>query len=198
MLNITPSSIHAILLPSALGLCPLLTVLPIHIIVLVVLVLVLVRLRVGVDIVLGARGMSGGAVGATINPWSRPIERCEEEDETPDPLAFGEDILHFMETSVEDSRKEYFELLQKHVSEEMKSAVPEVMDLLSSPNALNCFAPSSWNGIKIKPVELITKGNLPDRMNVSARSIRPALLHHAGKEFERLGKYFLRDGSSQE
>ena len=128
--------------------------------------------------------------GATVNPWSRPIERCEEEDETPDPLAFGEDILHFMETSVEDSRKEYFELLQKHVSEEMKNAVPGVMDLLSSPNALNCFAPSSWNGIKIKPVELITKGDLPDRMNVSARPIRPALFQHAEKEFQRLGKYF--------
>ena len=55
--------------------------------------------------------------GEIIRPWSLEAEQCPEEDETPDPLAFGEDILRFMEMSVEDSRKEYLDEFESHISE---------------------------------------------------------------------------------
>ena len=128
--------------------------------------------------------------GSILDPWSKPVEKCEEEDSTPDPLAFGEDILRFMETSVEESRAEYLELIQKHVSPEMKAAVPEIMELMQNSRTMECFAPSSWNGLKIEPVKLVTKGTLPDRLDVKARPIRRELYVHAENEFNRLAKYF--------
>jgi hypothetical protein len=54
-----------------------------------------------------------------LEPWSLLPELCPEEVDTPDPLSFGEDILHFMECSVDESREEYFEMLPKHISEDM-------------------------------------------------------------------------------
>ena len=124
------------------------------------------------------------------DPWSKPPERCEEDEDTPDPLSFGEDVLHFMEMSVEEARQEYFESVSNHVSEEMKRAVPETMDLLHTLKAQECFSPSRWDGLKIKPVEFVVKGTLPDRIPARARPIRPELYEHARKEFERLCKYF--------
>jgi hypothetical protein len=128
--------------------------------------------------------------GSLIDPWSKPIQVCEEEVDTPDPLSFGEDILRFMETSIDESRAEYLELIQKHVSKEMRDAVPGIMDLMESSKVMECFAPSSWDGLKIEPVKLVTKGTIPNRLDVKARPIRRELYAFAEKEFNRLAKYF--------
>ena len=134
--------------------------------------------------------------GEIVEPWSKPLEVCPEEVETPDPLSFNEDILHFMEISVEESRKEYFELIPSHVSEGMLKECPKIVDLLKTEKAQETFAPSRWEGMKVKPVELIISGELPDRMTPKARPIRKELYENAKKEYERLRKYFYEDSNS--
>ena len=42
--------------------------------------------------------------GEVLEPWSMPPVDCPEELDTPDPLSFGEDVLHFMEMSGKDAR----------------------------------------------------------------------------------------------
>ena len=128
--------------------------------------------------------------GAVLDAWKNPIEECAEERDTPDPLSFGEDILRYMEVSVEESRREYLELLDKQISPEMKRLVPRVMDIMTSPAALETFAPSSWNGLKIDPVDFEVLPGMPEEMPVKARPIRSDLYVHAKKEFDRLAQYF--------
>lgn len=134
--------------------------------------------------------------GEIIYPWQNPPESCPEEDETPDPLSFNEDILHFMETTIEESRTEYLDMIASHVLEPMKQAVPEVLDYLASKQTQEIFAPSEWNGMKVKPVELILKGNLPTRLAPKARPIRKDLFETAKQEFNRLRKYFYVESDS--
>ena len=62
-------------------------------------------------------------VGQIMSPWSQPTEECLEEIETPDPLAFGADVLHYMETSVEEARQEYLELLEKQITARSTSSL---------------------------------------------------------------------------
>ena len=128
--------------------------------------------------------------GVILPPWTKPPEVCPEEDETPDPLAFGEDVLHYLEMSVDEARKEYLELLGSHVSEEMQKECPEIMELLSSELALDVFVPSEWQGLKVPPLVFSVKPGLPERMMTRARPIRPELFETAKKEFDRLSTYF--------
>jgi hypothetical protein len=111
--------------------------------------------------------------GEMVEPWSRLPEPCPEEDDTPDPLSFPDDILRFMEMSVEESRKEYFDLLQTHISEEMKLHCPKIMELLSSLDSQERFAPSTWNGMNVSPAEFKIIGELPSRLSPKVRPIRP-------------------------
>ena len=93
--------------------------------------------------------------GDIVKPWIEKPEVCPEDEDTPDPLSFNEDVLHFMEMSVEDSQQEYLNDFSSHVNNEMKIAVPEVLDLLARQSSVECFAPSSWNGLKkVEPVKL--------------------------------------------
>jgi len=124
------------------------------------------------------------------NPWTEVPKYCEEELETPDPLAMGEDILHFMEMSVEDSRKEYYDMMPSHVSEGMKTKLPKVLDLLGKPRHVETFAPSEWTGLKVTPVVMETVGTMPKEMKPRARPIREQLYANAKKEYERLRAYF--------
>ena len=110
-------------------------------------------------------------MGAVLDAWSKPIQNCPEEDETPDPLAFGPDVLHYMETSVEDARKEYLDLIETQVTPEMRAAQPRVVDILTSPAALETFSPSQWNGLKIPPVSFEVKGDMPSSMVTKALSL---------------------------
>ena len=129
-------------------------------------------------------------VGQIMPPWSQPTEECPEEIETPDPLAFGPDVLHYMETSVEEARQEYLDLLEKQITPEMRQAQPRVMEIMTSPAAMETFAPSAWNGLKIPPVTFDVIPGMPAAMPAQPRPIRPDLYAHAKKEFDRLAQYF--------
>ena len=74
----------------------------------------------------------------------------------------------------------------------MRQGASEVMDELRSELAQEVFAPSKWDGMKVPPVQLIVKGELPARMAPRAKPIRRELYTHAKAEFERLKKYFYR------
>ena len=128
--------------------------------------------------------------GVLTPPWTKPPELCPEEEETPDPLAFSEYELQYLETSVEDARKEYLGMLEEHVSEEMRKECPEIMELLSSELAMDVFVPSEWHGLKVPPLVFSVKPGLPERMMTRARPIRPELFETAKKEFDRLATYF--------
>ena len=129
-------------------------------------------------------------INEILDAWSKPIDTCPEEDDTPDPLAFGEDVLHYMEVPVEEARQEYFQLLETQVTPEMRADQPRVMDILTSPAALATFSPSAWNGLKIPPVSFEVSSAMPASMVTKARAIRPDLYEHAKKEFDRLVQYF--------
>ena len=62
--------------------------------------------------------------------------------------------------------------------------------------AQEALAPSKWDGIKVPPVQLIVKGELPERMAPRAKPIRRELYTHAKAEFERLKKYFYEESDS--
>ena len=128
--------------------------------------------------------------GELYDPWSKEAPICPEEEDTPDPLAFGEDILHYLDVGVSEARREYLELLPDRVTKEFAEAVPEVMDLLRSEKAQDVFVPREWNGLKVAPVDFVIKGDLPGRMVTKVRPIRPLLYEPARKEFDRLSTYF--------
>ena len=138
--------------------------------------------------------------GEIVFPWKDAPTLCEEEEETPDPLSFSDDIqdsiINFMEMSVDESRKEYFEQLSSHVSDQMKLACPQTMDLLGRKSTQEIFAPTNWDGLKVPAVTFETIGTLPVRMKPGARPIREELYANAKKEFERLREYFYIDSES--
>ena len=134
--------------------------------------------------------------GELLNPWRNEPEECPEDLEAPDPLAFGEDVLRFMEMSVEESQQEYFRDLESHIDKGWLKHSKAVIDLLSKPSSVECFAPSSWNGLKMEPVKLETVGQLPYRLSPKPRPVRESLYQHAKKEFERLKTYFYEESNS--
>ena len=135
--------------------------------------------------------------GDIVKPWEHEPEECPEELSTPDALPFGEDILNFMEMSVEDSQREYLEQIEEHVSAGMNKDCAKVLDLLRRPTSMETFAPSTWNGLKkTPPVQLETFTQLPSRISPKARPVREALYANAKKEFDRLYKYFYVESES--
>jgi hypothetical protein len=136
------------------------------------------------------------AAGEILKPWTHVMELCPEEELTPDPVSISEDILHFMEVSVEEARSEYLDLLDSHVSADMKKECPKVLDLLRSEQAQNVFSPSRWDGMKVAAVDATIIGELPKRHCPRARPIRRELFNTAKEEFERLQKYFYAPSSS--
>lgn len=135
--------------------------------------------------------------GEIVYPWLQPtLDVPEEELETPDPLAFGEDVLHFMETSVEESRRVYLEDLETHVSAGMRTACPDVMNLLNSDMALRVFAPAEWRGLNVEPVDFRVRPGLPPKLKPAARPVRRDLWDNARIEYMRLAKYLYVDSDS--
>ena len=135
--------------------------------------------------------------GHLLRPFDQLDAIALEELETPDPLSFNQDVLSFMETTVEEARASYHDELPSHVPHEFQTAIPEVMSLLRGPLGEDCFAPSEWNGLKnVKPIEFKLKGPLPNRLCPKARPVRPALWDNAKQEFQRLRKYFYEDSTS--
>lgn len=126
-----------------------------------------------------------------MDTWSEPPDiSCPELDETPDPLSFSDDVLHFMEVSHDEALLEYNALLASHVSPDMASACPQLTELLQSSLAKDVFVPQSWNGMKVEPVSFTTKPGLPTRMKPKARPVRATLYDSAKLEFERVRQYF--------
>jgi hypothetical protein len=124
-------------------------------------------------------------------PWSGPLdELAPEEEETPNPVSFNDDILHFMEMAPEEARKEYLDMLSLHVSDEMQKSCPHIMELLRSEKAMKIFVPTTWEGLKVLAATFNIVGELPGRLSPKARPIRPQLYANAKKEFDRLLTYF--------
>ena len=137
------------------------------------------------------------APGEIVEPWSNDLDPLSEEELlTPDPLSFSEDILHFMETTPEESRREYLDELMSHVSPEMQKECPAILELLRTNAAMDVFAPREWNGLAVEPATFTVRGEIPKRMTPKARPIRPALYENALKEFQRLRTYFYEESES--
>lgn len=135
-------------------------------------------------------------VGELFDAWASVLPSCPEELDTPDPVSIAENILYFMEISPEEARIEYLAMLDEHISDGMKKAVPQVLTLLQSDLAIKVFVPATWNGISVAPVTMQVVGDLPARMYARPRPVRSELYESAKKEFDRLRKYFYVDSDS--
>ena len=135
--------------------------------------------------------------GAILPPWSQPIDSiAPEEADTPDPTSFPDDILAYLTSTPEEARNIYLADLATHVTTDMQTACPQVMDLLRSPLALDVFVPSTWTGILMEPYHLDVKPGLPDHLKARARPVRAALFTDAKTEFDRMRTYFYEKSTS--
>jgi hypothetical protein len=129
--------------------------------------------------------------GIILPPWSMPLDDIAPEEQfTPDPTSFPDDILTYLSTSAEEARAAYITDLESHVTSAMREACPDVMDLLTSELALDVFVPASWTGISMHPIHLEIKPGLPDYIKAHTRPVREALYQDAKREFERMRGYF--------
>lgn len=132
---------------------------------------------------------------ALLEPWSFPPEViAPEEDFAPIPSSFP-DFLNYLSGTYEEAIQEYYQLLDTHVSEDMKDDT-NVMELLKDKGHL-VFVPKTWEGIKgIPPLELRWKDNLPDRMKPATRPVNTTLWGPAEKEVERFKSYLWTESRS--
>ena len=121
------------------------------------------------------------------NPWSF-VDEIAPEDCAPVPCSFSEPI-YYMSMSHEEAVAQYKALLDTHVDPEFAKNT-DILKLLVSEVGLGCFIPRNWNGVKIDPVTLKTKDDLPERKKPPARNINPKLWDVAKKEYDRLMTYF--------
>ena len=114
--------------------------------------------------------------GIILPPWSMPLDDIAPEEQfTPDPTSFPDDILTYLSTSAEEARAAYITDLESHVTSAMREACPDVMNLLTSELALDVFVPASWTGISMHPIQLDIKPGLPDYIKAHTRPVREAL-----------------------
>ena len=122
-------------------------------------------------------------------PWSKANDVLAPEDEETELLVHFKDALTFLGKSRDEAIKDYYNLLETHVSEEMREKT-DIIRLLQT-KALSVFVPDELSGIKgIEPLSLKWKDTLPDRMKPKARPINPKLWEALEKEFHRLCDYF--------
>ena len=129
--------------------------------------------------------------------WSVPLDDiAPEELDTPDPVNFP-DICQFNESRTQ-ALNIYYDLLTTNINPEFIRAKPEVLTFLRSNIALAVFCPEGWQGIRgLEPLELEFLPTLPARVRTAVRTIRPALMETARKEFERLCTYmYVHDNSA--
>ena len=141
--------------------------------------------------------LNAPAPGAILPPWSQPIDSiAPEETDTPDPTSFPDDILAYLTSTPEEARLVYLTDLQTHVTDDMKTACPDIMLLLRSQIALDVFVPSTWTGILMEPYHLEVKPGMPDHLKARARPVRAALFQGAKTEFDRMRTYFYEKSTS--
>ena len=96
--------------------------------------------------------LNAPAPGTILPPWSQPIDSiAPEETDTPDPTSFPDDILAYLTSTPEEAQLVYLADLETHVTDDMKTACPDIMLLLRSQRALDVFVPSTWTGILMEP-----------------------------------------------
>ena len=124
-----------------------------------------------------------------IKPWLKSNdEEAPEEAEVELPVNFG-DALTFLGKPRQEAVQDYHDLIDKHVSEELRCNT-DIVALLKG-KAEKVFVPEEWSGIKgIEPLRLKWKETLPERMKPKARPINPKLWEASEKEFRRLCGYF--------
>jgi hypothetical protein len=88
-----------------------------------------------------------------VEPWSEPIDEiAPEETEAPDPCSFT-GPLYYLSKPHEEVIKDYFEMFEKHISEEWR-ANPKLMELMHSDIALEVFVPAKWHGLNIPSITI--------------------------------------------
>lgn len=133
-------------------------------------------------------------VGELRSPWSRSVHEEAPEDVTAYVPCSFTDVLNFMETGMEEATKNFFDQLHSHVDATFAAAT-DIINLLKT-EGLYVFVPQNWNGIKMQPVELNWKSDMPIKMKPKARPVNPKLFADAEKEFRRLSGYFYRPSTS--
>ena len=134
------------------------------------------------------------ALQALMEPWENTLqEEAPEDAETPLPAQF-EFASEFLGKSREEALGEYIGMFESHITPEFREAT-NVEELLRN-KGVKVFVPTSWDGIRVEPVELIFDESMPNRMKPRARPVNPRLFEAAEKEFKRLCTYFYEPSRS--
>ena len=121
-----------------------------------------------------------------VRDWSTGQNtEAPKELETPEPSHFDPN-LQFIEIPYEETKAEYFDMLDGHIGEMLMESA-DFKQLLNSTLALGRFVPSEWVGIKgFPPLDLVVGEDFPSSLKVRARPINPRLYAHTEKKFQRL------------
>lgn len=134
------------------------------------------------------------ALQALMEPWEKTLqEEAPEDTETPLPAQF-EFASEFLGKSREEALNEYIGMFESHITPEFREAT-NVEELLKT-KGVKVFVPTSWDGIRVEPVELVFDESMPNRMKPRARPVNPRLFEAAEKEFKRLCTYFYEPSRS--
>ena len=122
--------------------------------------------------------------------WLQPLDDiAPEEIATPHPCSFTLP-LETIDVDRDIVLKSYFDNLLLNTNPEFLKAVPDFMNFMKSDIALRVFCPVGWQGIKgIDDFHINWSPLMPKRIRPANRSIRPALMESAKREFDRLRKY---------
>jgi hypothetical protein len=134
--------------------------------------------------------------GDVFVPWSNPL--IEDAPEDPDVPCSCSAILTHLSMSYEDAKLEYRALLDTHITPELISACPDIMEYFLSEETMSVFVKEKWEGIKgIPPVDLQLKEGAPTSIKPAARNINPRIFAKAESEWDRLNGYFYRPSTSE-
>ena len=136
-------------------------------------------------------------------PWTSIDDLGPEELDSPYPGLFTTEHVSFMETTVDEARREYLAELEKPPAEpggdatakkgRISRAMYEHEGFLQfmREEAIEVFIPTNWNGINAPPIEFNFKPDMPETHRAKSRPINPARAAVVKKEFERLTQYHL-------
>ena len=102
-------------------------------------------------------------------------------------------IVQFLSTSYDEELKKFEDMLQDHVDKDF-AAQTSVLELLQRYKGV--FVKKTWDGLKIPPVDLVFRSDMPMRMKPNPRPIPPSLKENSEKEFKRMLSYFFEECDS--